>query len=59
MAAEKVEAEVLDLAHGAQFTGSSDISGGSDVAVAAGSHVVVITAGAKQNPGRPAPSSPG
>ncbi|MFJ6678288.1 L-lactate dehydrogenase [Microbacterium sp. NPDC091382] len=52
IAAEKVEAEVLDLAHGAQFTGSSDISGGSDVSVAAGSHVVVITAGAKQNPGQ-------
>ncbi|WP_405372137.1 MULTISPECIES: L-lactate dehydrogenase [unclassified Microbacterium] len=52
IAAEKVEAEVLDLAHGAQFTGSSDITGGSDISVAAGSHVVVITAGAKQNPGQ-------
>ena len=52
IAAEKVEAEVLDLAHGAQFTGSSDIIGGADVSVAAGSHVVVITAGAKQNPGQ-------
>lgn len=52
IAAEKVEAEVLDLAHGTQFTGSSDITGGSDVAVAEGSHVVVITAGAKQNPGQ-------
>lgn len=52
IAAEKVEAEVLDLAHGAQFTGSSDIVGGSDISVAAGSHVVVITAGAKQNPGQ-------
>ncbi|MEX0152821.1 L-lactate dehydrogenase [Microbacterium sp. LMI1-1-1.1] len=51
IATEKVEAEVLDLAHGTQFTGSSDIVGGSDVAVAEGSHVVVITAGAKQNPG--------
>ncbi|HCJ48867.1 MAG TPA: L-lactate dehydrogenase [Microbacterium sp.] len=52
IAAEKVEAEVLDLAHGAQFTGSSDIIGGADISVAAGSHVVVITAGAKQNPGQ-------
>lgn len=51
IATEKVEAEVLDLAHGTQFTGSSDIVGGSDVGVAEGSHVVVITAGAKQNPG--------
>ncbi|WP_159500548.1 L-lactate dehydrogenase [Microbacterium sp. 18062] len=48
----KVEAEVLDLAHGTQFTGSSDIIGGSDLSVVEGSHVVVITAGAKQNPGQ-------
>ncbi|WP_350352209.1 L-lactate dehydrogenase [Microbacterium sp. A8/3-1] len=52
VATEKVEAEVLDLAHGTQFTGSSDIVGGSDISVAAGSHVVVITAGAKQKPGQ-------
>lgn len=52
IATAKVEAEVLDLAHGTQFTGSSDIIGGSDVSVAEGSHVVVITAGAKQNPGQ-------
>jgi L-lactate dehydrogenase len=52
IATEKVEAEVLDLAHGTQFTGSSDIIGGSDITVAAGSHVVVITAGAKQKPGQ-------
>lgn len=52
IAAEKTKAEVLDLAHGAQFTGSSDIIGGNDVSVVAGSHVVVITAGAKQKPGQ-------
>lgn len=52
IATEKVEAEVLDLAHGTQFTGSSDIIGGSDISVVAGSHVVVITAGAKQKPGQ-------
>ena len=52
IATEKVEAEVLDLAHGTQFTGSSDIVGGSDISVAEGSHVVVITAGAKQKPGQ-------
>ncbi|MFB7250611.1 L-lactate dehydrogenase [Microbacterium sp. NPDC056234] len=48
----KVDAEVLDLAHGTQFTGSSDVIGGSDISVVAGSHVVVITAGAKQKPGQ-------
>ncbi|MDY0907868.1 L-lactate dehydrogenase [Microbacterium sp. CFBP9034] len=52
IATEKVEAEVLDLAHGTQFTGTSDISGGSDISVVEGSHVVVITAGAKQHPGQ-------
>ena len=52
IAAPKVEAEVLDLAHGTQFTGSSDIVGGSDLSVVEGSHVVVITAGAKQHPGQ-------
>lgn len=52
IATQKVEAEVLDLAHGTQFTGTSDITGGSDISVVAGSHVVVITAGAKQNPGQ-------
>ena len=50
--AAKVEAEVLDLAHGTQFTGSSDIVGSDDVSVVEGSQVVVITAGAKQNPGQ-------
>ncbi|QIK72342.1 L-lactate dehydrogenase [Propioniciclava coleopterorum] len=48
----KVEAEVLDLAHGTQFTGATEISGGSDLSVIEGSQVVVITAGAKQNPGQ-------
>jgi len=52
IATEKAEAEVLDLAHGTPFTGSSDISGGSDISAVEGSHVVVITAGAKQNPGQ-------
>lgn len=52
IATAKVEAEVLDLAHGTQFTGTSDIIGGSDLSVVEGSHVVVITAGAKQNPGQ-------
>lgn len=48
----RVDAEVLDLAHGTQFTGSSDIIGGDDLAVVDDSDVVVITAGAKQRPGQ-------
>lgn len=51
IATEKVDAEVLDLAHGTQFT-SSSVSGGSDLSVVDGSDVVVVTAGAKQQPGQ-------
>jgi L-lactate dehydrogenase len=48
----KVVAEVLDLAHGAAFTGASEVTGGADPAVLEGAHVVVVTAGAKQEPGQ-------
>lgn len=48
----KVTAEVLDLAHGTQFTGSSAISGGADISMTKNSDVIVVTAGAKQNPGQ-------
>ncbi|WP_051388953.1 L-lactate dehydrogenase [Arthrobacter sp. 35W] len=50
--AAKAGAEVLDLAHGTQFTASSAITGGGDIEALAGSDVVVITAGAKQDPGQ-------
>ena len=50
--AARVEAEVLDLAHGTPFTGSSTITGGPDLDLIAGANVVVITAGAKQHPGQ-------
>lgn len=52
IATAKVEAEVLDLAHGTPFVGSSRITGGSDIDLVADSDVVVITAGAKQEPGQ-------
>ncbi len=48
----RVEAEVLDLAHGTPFTGSSTIRGGADLDVVAGANIVVVTAGAKQHPGQ-------
>ena len=48
----KVEAEVLDLAHGTQFTGASCVAGGSDLDDIAGANMVVITAGARQHPGQ-------
>lgn len=50
--AAKVEAEVLDLAHGSQFTGASDITGGDDLRHIEGADIVVITSGAKQEPGQ-------
>lgn len=49
--AKKVHAEVLDLAHGSQFIPSVKIDGSDDVAVTAHSDIVVIAAGAKQQPG--------
>lgn len=48
----KVEAEVLDLAHGSQFTNPSRVYGGNDIEVVRNSDVIVITAGAKQAPGQ-------
>lgn len=48
----KAEAEVLDLAHGTPFTGSTSITGGSDLELIRFSQAVLITAGAKQEPGQ-------
>src|SRR5690606_15521796 len=50
--AARVEAEALDLAHSAMFTGSSSIVGSADIAATAGSNVIVVTAGAAQRPGQ-------
>ncbi|MFM7014614.1 MAG: L-lactate dehydrogenase [Actinomycetota bacterium] len=48
----KVDAEILDLAHGSQFTNPSRVYGGDDIEVVRNSDIVVITAGAKQQPGQ-------
>lgn len=50
--AVKAEAEGLDLAHGTQFTGANTVTGGGDIEALAGSDVIVITAGARQQPGQ-------
>ncbi len=50
--AAKVEAEVQDLGHGIQFMPMANVIGSDDLAVCAGSDVVVVTAGAKQKPGQ-------
>lgn len=49
---KKVEAEAHDLAHGTQFTPTSMVTGGADIAVAKDSSVIIITAGARQKPGQ-------
>lgn len=48
----KVEAEAMDLAQGIQFMPEAKVVGSNDVGVCADSDVVVITAGAKQQPGQ-------
>ena len=48
----KVEAEALDLAQGIQFMPEATVLGSDQVDVVEGSDVVVITAGAKQQPGQ-------
>ncbi|MFC0673975.1 L-lactate dehydrogenase [Brachybacterium hainanense] len=56
IATAKVDAEVLDLAHGSSLasphTSPARIIGGDDISCVAGADVVVITAGAKQKPGQ-------
>ncbi len=47
----KATAEVLDLRDGLQFVGPARVTGGDDPAVCAGADVIVMTAGAKQEPG--------
>lgn len=48
----RAEAEALDLSHGTQFTGSNSVTGGGNIEALAGVDVIVITAGARQNPGQ-------
>lgn len=48
----KVEAEALDLSHGQLFASGTRVEGSDDIAVLAGSDVILITAGAKQKPGQ-------
>ena len=50
--AAKVRAQALDLAHGIQFMPMAHVVGTDDLDACAGSDVVVVTAGAKQQPGQ-------
>lgn len=48
----KARAEVLDLNHGLQFVPPATVEGGDDLEVVRNSDVIVLTAGAKQQPGQ-------
>jgi L-lactate dehydrogenase len=48
----KVEAEALDIGHGIEFMPMGSITGSDDVGICAGADMVVVTAGAKQQPGQ-------
>lgn len=48
----KVEAEALDIAHGIQFTPTSSVEGSDDIEIVRGADMVIVTAGAKQQPGQ-------
>ncbi|WP_312182515.1 L-lactate dehydrogenase [Arthrobacter sp.] len=50
--AVRAEAEALDLAHGTQFTGANTVTGGGRIEALAGADVIVVTAGARQEPGQ-------
>lgn len=49
---KKVRAEALDLAHGVQFMPMAQVAGSDDIEICKGADVVVVTAGAKQEPGQ-------
>ena len=49
---KKVEAEVLDMQHGSSFYPTVSISGSDDPEICRDADVVVITAGARQQPGQ-------
>ena len=50
--ADKVRAEVADLNHGLQFVASASVTGSDDIEVCRDADIVVVTAGAKQQPGQ-------
>ncbi|MCP3424554.1 L-lactate dehydrogenase [Rothia sp. AR01] len=53
IAAQRAEAEALDIAHGSMFASGTRVTGGGDLEMLRGSDMIVITAGAKQRPGQP------
>ena len=52
IAAQKAEAEALDIAHGSLFASNVRITGGGDPELLKGCDMIIITAGAPQKPGQ-------
>ncbi|OBB77837.1 L-lactate dehydrogenase [Mycobacterium sp. 852014-52144_SCH5372336] len=50
--AKKVRAELLDLNHGSQFVPHCPTIGSDDIGITAGSRIIIVTAGAKQDEGQ-------
>lgn len=48
---DKLKGEMMDLQHGSNFLKNAKISASTDLAVSAGSRLIIITAGARQKPG--------
>ncbi|CAH0547728.1 unnamed protein product [Brassicogethes aeneus] len=51
MVEDKIKGEMLDLQHGSLFLRNANITASTDYAASAGSKIVVVTAGARQNEG--------
>ncbi len=52
IAGDRVRAEAMDIAQGGQFTRESTVDGSDDISVIKDSDIVVVTAGARQQPGQ-------
>lgn len=47
----KLKGEMMDLQHGSNFLKNAKISASTDLAVSAGSRLIIITAGVRQKEG--------
>lgn len=52
IAAQRAEAEGLDIAHAAQFASSAHVRGGGDIELVKDADMIIVTAGARQQPGQ-------
>ncbi|MDO5750588.1 MAG: L-lactate dehydrogenase [Rothia sp. (in: high G+C Gram-positive bacteria)] len=50
---KRAEAEALDIAHGTMFASEANVVGGDDIELLRDCDMIIITAGARQEPGQP------